>query len=279
MSNISNPRAETLYGFPQPINRQNPSPIKANRSPTTSDTGYPLGQIWVNKASAVVYILAQIQNGAATWNISAAAAGDLDTLTGDAGGVITPVSNNIDLLGTANEIVTTGTAGTITWSLADPMVIPGALTVTGLLTCLASATIDTAGTALGLGIDNDSAAINVGLGTTARAIHIGDSAAAHVLTLGSTTAASGTTISVGTGNFSLAGAATSTMTIGSVAQTGTITLGRSTAGQQINISGAINTGAQIVEIANGASAADTTVRIMSGNATAGTQLLNLAPGS
>lgn len=68
MSNISNPRAETLYGFPQPLQKQSPSPIIGKRAPTTNDTGYPLGQLWVDKQNRHSYILGAVSQGNAHWD-------------------------------------------------------------------------------------------------------------------------------------------------------------------------------------------------------------------
>lgn len=102
---------------------------------------------------------------------------------------------------------------------------------------------------------------------------------ASVNTFGNTTGATSVTISVGTGGFSLASAATGTIAIGSAAQTGTITLGQSTAGQTINVGAAVNVGAQVINLASGASGANSTVNILSGNGTAGTQTLNVLTGT
>lgn len=83
--------------------------------------------------------------------------------------------------------------------------------------------------------------------------------AGTVNTFGNTSGATSLTLSVGTGNFLLSGAASSTMTIGTgltsgtiliggTAQTGTITLGSSSGANTVNI--AAGTGASTVNIAN-----------------------------
>ncbi len=203
----------------------------------------------------------------------------------NAGGTTAEWSSNIDIPGTldvAGAVVFDSTllvSGAMTFD--DSVVITGTLQVDGLLTCNASATILTAGTALNLGSDNDAAAVNLGVGTTARAIGIGNSAAAHTITIGSLTLGASVLIQAGTGNFAITPVATSTITIGAATTTGTITLGQSTAagGQNIDIGNAINTGAQVVSIASGAAAANSTVNIFSGIATAGTQTLNMATGA
>lgn len=61
------PQAQSLYGTPGPLTGQNPSPIIAKRDPTTLDTGYALGQNWVNKVLGTVFELAAVGGGIATW--------------------------------------------------------------------------------------------------------------------------------------------------------------------------------------------------------------------
>lgn len=107
-------------------------------------------------------------------------------------------------------------------------------------------------------------------------IHIGDDAAANVLVIGSNTLAASTHIQAGTGDLLIDGAVTTAMTMGSTSQTGLITIGRSTAGQNISIGSAVNASAQEIDIANGASAANSTVKILSGIGTAGAGVLQMA---
>lgn len=106
----------------------------------------------------------------------------------------------------------------------------------------------------------------VGGGNT---VGIANDAAANLVTLGSTTAGAALTLQAGTGDMSLTGSTTSKIYIGSSTQTGLITLGRSTDGQDIDIGSADNTFAQVIDIGNGASGANSTVRILSGTGAAG----------
>lgn len=104
-------------------------------------------------------------------------------------------------------------------------------------------------------------------------IHIGDDAAANLITIGSQTGAAALTLQSGTGDVTITGSTAAAIIIGSTTQTGLITLGRSTAGQDIDIGSAINTVAQVIDIGNGASGAASTVRILSGTGTASTATL------
>ena len=240
-------QGQVLSGSPSSnFTNFSPKPIQANRAPTTADTGYEIGQLWADTNGTTMYGLSAVSAGSATWNLLGPGASDVDTLTGDGGGAISPAGGNITLAGGTN-ITTAGAGSTITFnldaaiSLATSVTSPiyttsaadmninaaagqdiilkmgdaagankvsfqdstssevasidslgawtfGAITFTGLLTAQASATIETAGTALNLGSDNSGDAVNLGIGNVARAINIGTSAAAHVISIGNASA-------------------------------------------------------------------------------------------
>src|SRR5208337_3362531 len=96
----------------------------------------------------------------------------------------------------------------------------------------------------------------------------------NALTLGSTHSTSTMLIQGGT-SINLVGAVGTTILLGNTAQTGTITIGSSTAANSVLIQNGINTGAQITSIANGACAANSTVNVLSGIVSTGTQIFNL----
>jgi hypothetical protein len=60
-------QAESLYGTPQPLARQNPYPISAKRDPATHDTGYAIGQLWVNTTTNSIFGLGSVAGGLANW--------------------------------------------------------------------------------------------------------------------------------------------------------------------------------------------------------------------
>lgn len=93
-----------------------PPPVVATRAPTSSDINYNMGQVWVRKDTAQVYILAQLASGAASWTLASPGASDVDTLTGDSGGAISPSAGNITLAGGTN-ITSAGAGSTITFNL------------------------------------------------------------------------------------------------------------------------------------------------------------------
>ena len=90
-----------------------PPPVQASAAPASTDIKFPLGQVWLDTTAGLSYILAKKAAGAATWNLMAPGASDVDTLSGDSGGNRPPTTGNIVLAGGTN-ITTAGAASTIT---------------------------------------------------------------------------------------------------------------------------------------------------------------------
>ncbi|HUV85222.1 MAG TPA: tail fiber domain-containing protein [Methanosarcinales archaeon] len=96
------------------------------RNPNQYDShNYVLGDLWLNKITEQVWVLVSLAGNStskgelAEW-IEWGGGGDLDSLTGDIGGVVFGDANrNINTLGTAGEVLVTGNPGinTLTWSL------------------------------------------------------------------------------------------------------------------------------------------------------------------
>lgn len=210
MSNLANPRAETLYGFPQPTQRQTPLPIIALRAPTANDTGYPIGQPWIYKNQGGYELIGVVQ-GQANWQATSGS------------GSVTSIA------GTANQITATNTAGAVTLSLPAAITAPGSLTVTSGFTVNAGTSrLDGAinlntqgGTTTNIG-SGGSGVVNIGNG-------IGNVFVTGTLSTGTITAATGN-ISTTTG--SITSATTLTATLGAITATnGNLVLG--TAGNKI----------------------------------------------
>lgn len=88
-------------------------PIQANRAPTTADTGYEIGQLWADTNGTTVYGLSAVSAGSATWNLLGPGASDVDTLTGDSGGAVSPVGGNINIVG-GDGLTVAGAGNTLT---------------------------------------------------------------------------------------------------------------------------------------------------------------------
>lgn len=163
-----------------------------------------------------------------------------------------------------------------------------------------------------LELNSSAGAISIGNDADAQAINIGTGAAARSMTIGNVTGATALVFSCGTGNYVVNGVGASTYNIGAATTTGTVTIGGTSQtgnfvlgpsdgamtmaiansdgaktinvgngvdGNTISVGNGINTSAQTVNIAGGASAANSTVNILSGNGSAGTQTLNMMTGT
>lgn len=80
------------------------------RDPVSTDVGFPLAQLWMNQSTFDLWYHAQdfTQNGivSAEWLKISNGTGNVETITGDDGVVVTPVADNINLVGT---VVANGT--------------------------------------------------------------------------------------------------------------------------------------------------------------------------
>jgi len=284
------PQAETLSGSPQPnFVGYSTAPILANRAPTVSDTGYPLGQEWIDKIGDDFFILTDVSAGVATWVLGGTNTGPLNTLTGDAGGAISPAAGNIDLLGTASQIETLGAGSSITFSIPAVFIAPGSIEAT---TSILSGTTITAGTTVtsGTGIVAGTTLTSAGATTLA-------TTGASVNTFGNTTGATSVDVLAGTGGIVIQTASTGDIIINSDdtmlldsdgvmelnSSAGAISIGNDAVALTINI----GTGAAVVETINvggtGANvisigATQTAGSIAVGNAAAGAVTVDSAAG-
>lgn len=116
-------------------------PVVTTRSPASSDIlgrfgPYKLGQKWVNATAGTDFTLVKLtsSNGSvtATWSQDGAASGAIFTVTTDDLTAVTPVSGNINLAGTANQVITSGSGATATIALTGPYT-PATYTAHGVL--------------------------------------------------------------------------------------------------------------------------------------------------
>jgi hypothetical protein len=121
------------------IKEENPPElIIAQRNPAATDIHYDIGDIWINEATATSFQMTAKAAGLATWSTLGGATADVNTLSGDAGGLISPTAGNIVLAGGTN-IGTTGAGSTITINLDN------AITVTSVATDVAAAGLTISG--------------------------------------------------------------------------------------------------------------------------------------
>lgn len=129
MARSLQPQNISLYGTPQPLSNQSQPPIQAQRAPTTLDVGYTVGQLWVDVPAQTLYILTAVGGGEATWALLTSGTGAVLELAGGTG-TATPTDGVITLAGTTNEITTTASSSTVTFSIPSTFVAPGTITAT-----------------------------------------------------------------------------------------------------------------------------------------------------
>lgn len=120
------------------------APMVASRAPTTADSKFPIGKIWSYPANSAAYILVSKSSSSgglvsATWDLFGGGGASIDTITGDSGGALSPSSGNLNILGTASQITTTGLGSTLTLALASSIT---GLTSVSSTTFVTSATLE-----------------------------------------------------------------------------------------------------------------------------------------
>ena len=125
------PQAESLYGTPQPLSGQNPTPIPAKRDPTTLDTGYAIGQLWVNKVSGAWFGLSSVAAGSANWVSLGTTTGSFVTVT--AGTFATSTAATAISLASGNVFTGTGSNAAVGFTFT-PKGTAGLTLTTGALT-------------------------------------------------------------------------------------------------------------------------------------------------
>jgi hypothetical protein len=112
------------------LNQNQPSNvllIRAQRAPKNSDRRQKIGTLWVDQTTDQTYQLTTVSAGAANWTLLGPGASDVDTLTGDSGGAISPSGGNITLAGGSN-ITSSGSGSTITFALDNSINVSSDIT-------------------------------------------------------------------------------------------------------------------------------------------------------
>lgn len=266
------PRRVVGYGLSDALPNIPPAPIVAKRAPTTADTGYLIGTIWVYTTGNAAYILVSIANALATWNLLEASAGPgiFTTLTSTGAttlattgasvnsfGNITGATSLSLLVGTGNFSLDGVGASTYTIgaSTTGGTIAIGGTAQTGAITLGSSSGTNIVNVGTGAG----ATTVNVATGATnAKTVHIADGAVANLVTIGSLTGAASTTIQSGTAGIDLFTSNTGVIILGTATMTGTITIGQSTTGQSINI-GTV-AGPQLVTVGSTNTTSNTTIQ-------------------
>lgn len=104
-----------------PYTQQAPNPANvtvATTAPSSiANSSTPVGSLAVNTATGTFYGLVSNASGTATWAVLGGGSSDVNTLTGDSGGAITPTGGTITLAG-GHNITTAGSGHTITFNVS-----------------------------------------------------------------------------------------------------------------------------------------------------------------
>src|SRR5271166_847709 len=158
-----------LYGGAQVSNPA--QVILVTATPSTAATSVSIGTIAINPSNNTVYICSSNTgiNGSVTWEQMGLSSGTVGFLNGDTGGNIGPTAGVINIIGTANEILVSGSGSTLTLSLINPEIFPGNLTVAGTLTVQGSGTT-------AIGTSNTATTVTLASGTGNNTVSIANNA-------------------------------------------------------------------------------------------------------
>ena len=169
------------YGLELPLIDVPHMPFLATRAPAATDREHAIGDVWIYKPTADTgssYVYCGLDtSGDAIWVLQSPGASDVDTLTGDGGGAISPTVGTIIIAGGTN-ITTVGTAGpgTITINLDAAITLATSVT-TPLITSAAAFDLNVAA--------GSNITFQMGDAVGANVIDFENSASATVATLSS----------------------------------------------------------------------------------------------
>lgn len=124
-------QGESLYGTPAGLVSQFPAPKISRRDPTTADTGYLLGQVWVNNVSGNIFALGAFGGGLATWTTLGSVSSTFTTITATT--FQTATAATAITLGSGNVFTGTGTNAAVGFTFT-PKGVGGLTLTTGPLT-------------------------------------------------------------------------------------------------------------------------------------------------
>ncbi len=188
-----------------------PDFVRLPKAPTTFDTNFNIGTIWLDTEAQIFYLLVSLDANVAIWDPFAGGAGGIDTLEGDTGGQVPPTGGNVNIVG-SGDISVAGDPGSSTLVISDS---GGGGDIDTLTGNTGGAVSPTAGNIDVVGVGDITVTGNPGTST----LTISDSGASDVNTLtGNSGGAVGPTAGnidfVGSGNVQVTGnPGTSTLTI------------------------------------------------------------------
>lgn len=89
--------------------------VLETRDPTAQDVNYPQQKVWINLSTEKLFILTSFSTVTgviqANWTEVSSSTADINTLTGDDAVAVSPVANNINVVGAANGALETQSGG------------------------------------------------------------------------------------------------------------------------------------------------------------------------
>jgi hypothetical protein len=161
------PISNSLYPVANGITSSSPFiEVFMTRDPTTSDTLYPVQKRWFNSLTNHEWILVGFtaSNGViyANWQDITAGGGTVtETLTGNSGGPVNPLANNINVVGDGTSINVVGNPGTHTLTISA---VSGGVVVETLTTQDSTVVVPTAGN---INLNGAGSLTTTGSGSTA----------------------------------------------------------------------------------------------------------------
>jgi len=245
-------RLTRAYGIGKPFRDVFPVPVIGGRAPTSADTNYEDGQVWIRTSTNQVWIKTSTASGSATWSLAGPGASDVDTINS-----LPPTAGNIIVDGGTN-ITDVNAGSTVTLNLDAAITLATSVT-TPLVTAAAATDIQiTAPT-------GQDCIIKLGDNAAANKLSILDSDDAEVysvdsngvltmagLTVAGAFVSNGGTVTLGSDN------AANAIIVGGGTSARAITIGQDAAAHTINIG----------QAAAGAIAIDTAAGVSIGAATA-----------
>lgn len=204
---------DTAYGLSQAVLAVNPKPIISVRNPKSNDKAQ-LGQMWINKSTAIAYFLTKISAGSYTWAQGASAVAALNV----AGAATIGTTLNVTGLTTLSGGASIGTGLTVT---AGGATVTGNSTITGTFGVTGVSTLT--GATHVVGAFDATTTITAGTGLLA-------TTGGCTVTAGGLTVTAGGAAIAGTTNINTTTAATTTIGRGG---TGVLALGNIAAGTSI----------------------------------------------
>jgi len=140
-----------------------PVPVSTTRAPLSTDTNYPLGQLWVRTDTAQAWTLCKLSSGAATWALASPGASDVDTINS-----LSPTGGNMLIEGGTN-LTDSNAVSTITLNMDAAITLATSVTAPLFTSAAAMAVTVAAGSDITVKMGDAAAANKISYTDTADA--------------------------------------------------------------------------------------------------------------